>query len=289
MSNEQPEPWIIDATDESFQKDVIERSSECLCIVDFWAEWCAPCRMLGPVLEEVTREFKGQFILVKVNTENAQKVSMDYGIQSIPAVFAFINGEPVDGFAGVLPKDQITEWIKAQLAGDEIRQAIHLADTDPQSAIKVLEDLRQGGESPETADNAEITIALANAYLETGAIEKTTSLIEELEARGFLEPEAEKIKAKLDMQSLGEIDLDEAAARAKAEPDNLEIQLEYASALFGHSRHQEGFEVCLEVVQRDKKGVGDKARELMVEVFRTLPDDSELTSEYRRRLSMALY
>lgn len=276
--------WKIDATDETFEKEVIERSKNTLCVVDFWAEWCGPCRMLGPILEELAQEFEGKFTLVKIDTEQAPQVSASFGIQSIPAVFAFSNGEPVDGFLGVRPKEQIKEWIESQLSSGEIQAAIDLVQSDPESAISQLENFQK-----ENEDEPAIQIALADAYLHAGKEEQAAKVIASLEDRGFLEPAAEKIKAKLDIKSKERLDLEATQKKADENPDDLGLKLEFASALFGHDHFEQGFEVCLDVIKQDKTGAGDKARELMVEVFRSLPDDSELTHEYRRKLSMALY
>lgn len=276
--------WIIDATDESFEKEVLERSKSTLCIVDFWAEWCGPCRMLAPILEELAAEYEGKFTLVKVDADQSQQTAMKFGVQSLPSVFAFADGEAVDGFMGVLPKEQIKEWIDNQLAGNEVFDAINLTESAPEEAIEKLTVLQE--KHPE---EVMIRIGLADAYFNTGKIEECRAIIAQLEDRGFLEPEAQKIKAKLDMQAKGGIDISEAKSNAEANPDDLNIQLAYANALVGQSRYEEAFEICLGIVQKDKKGVGDEARALMVEVFKSLPDDSELTHVYRRKLSMLLY
>ena len=284
MADQKKSPWIVDAIDESFEKEVIQRSQTTLCLVDFWAEWCAPCRMLGPVLEELACEYDGKFTLVKVDTEKAPQASVDYGIQSLPAVFAFFGGEPVDGFTGGVAKPQIKEWIDAQLAGNEVRAALQLVESDPDSAIQKLSAVR-----PTHPDEPTLLIGLAEAHINKGQVDQAELIIETLENRGFLEPEAQKIKAKIELESRSGIDIEQAKSKAEAEPGNLELQFEYASALVGQQNYIEAFEICLGLVQIDKAGVGDQARQLMVDVFRTLPDESELTHEYRRKLSLALY
>ena len=282
--SEKKSEWIIDATDDTFQKDVVERSKSKLCIVDFWAEWCGPCRMLGPVLEELAEEFQGKFYLVKIDTDAAQKTAAEFGISSIPAVFAFVDGDAVDGFAGVMPKEQIKQWIDGQLEAGEIDSVIAMVQTDPESAlVKLKEYFEENPEEPA------IQIAMAEAHLSLNQEAEAREIILQMEDRGYLEPEAEKIKAKMDLKSKEGLDVDASRAKAESEPDNLEFQLEYANALFGHDQYEQGLEICLEVVQKEKTGVGDKARELMLEVFRSLPEGSELTIKYQRKLSMALY
>lgn len=284
MSENPDENWVINATDEDFEKVVLERSKQTLCVVDFWAEWCAPCRQLGPILEELTAEYKGAFTLVKMDTEQAQQTATSFGVQSIPAVFAVLDGEPIDGFNGVMPKEQIKEWIDKLLEQNEFVNAKSLIDSDPESAEAKLKYLLDAN-----PNDPRIEIALADLYLRQGREEECSQSIAKLEERGFLEPEAEKIKATLELKSKSDVDIDSVKAKAEAAPDDLELQLELADAYVGQQQFETAFKICLDLVERDKKGVGDKARQLMVDVFRTLPDDSDLTSEYRRKLSSALY
>ena len=276
--------WVINATDDDFEKEVIERSKQTLCVVDFWAEWCAPCRTLGPILEELTTEYQGAFTLVKIDTEKAQQTATSFGIQSIPAVFAVLDGEPIDGFNGVMPKEQIKEWIDKLLEQNEFVNAKNIMDSDPSSAESKLKFLLEANPS-----DARIEIALADLYLRQDREDECSQILAKLEERGFLEPEAEKIKATLDLKCKSDVDIDEVKAKAEASPNDLELQLELADGYVGKQQFETAFEICLEIVRQDKKGVGDKARQLMVDVFRTLPADSDLTSEYRRKLSTALY
>ena len=108
-------PWIIEADDATFQSDVAERSRELPVVVDFWAEWCQPCRMLSPILEKLAREFDGKFLLAKIETEKAPKIATAFGVQSIPAVYGLRDGQLVDFFAGLLPEVQIRSWIERLL------------------------------------------------------------------------------------------------------------------------------------------------------------------------------
>ena len=110
--SEMKSPWIIDVTDENFEVEVLERSQTATVVVDFWAEWCGPCRMLGPILEKLAVEFDGNFILAKADTEKASKAAGQFGVQSIPAVYGLRDGQVVDGFMGALPEEQIRQWLQ---------------------------------------------------------------------------------------------------------------------------------------------------------------------------------
>ncbi|MEC9093761.1 MAG: tetratricopeptide repeat protein [Planctomycetota bacterium] len=284
MADETKSQWVVDATDECFEKEVIQRSQSTLCLVDFWAEWCAPCRILGPVLEELANDYQGKFTLVKVDTEKAPQASMNYGVQSIPIVFAFLGGEPVDAFTGSLAKAQIKEWIDNQLVSQEVSNALKLVDSEPDTAIEKLTAIRSS-----QADQPTLLMGLATAHLNKGSVDQAKLIIETLEERGFLEPEAQKIKAKIEMHSRSNIDIEQALQQAESDPTNLGLQFKYASGLVGQQEYGKALEICLGLVEADKTGVGEQARQLMVDIFRALPDESELTHEYRRKLTMALY
>ena len=129
--------WVIETTDERFEQDVIERSKEVPVVVDFWAEWCAPCRMLAPMLENLVMEFAGKFVLVKANTEQMPKAAGQFRIQSIPAVYGFRDGEVRDYFIGVLPEHQLKLWLERLLptaAEQRAAEAAKIAQIDPQTA-----------------------------------------------------------------------------------------------------------------------------------------------------------
>ncbi len=276
--------WIVDTTDDNFDADVIQRSASIPVVVDFWADWCAPCRMLGPVLESLATELNGKFLLVKADTEKNQSAAAQYGVSGIPAVFAVVEGEIVDGFQGALPEESVRQWLTALFTKSELQQAKSLMDSDPDLAETTLRSILL--ESP---DAPEVSIALAELLLDSDRDDECRQIIDGLADRGFLEPAAETLKAKLELKSKATLDIDAITARAETSPDDLTIQLELAQALVGNTRYEEAFKICLQLVEKDRKGFGEQARELMVEVFRALPDDSELTREYRRKLSMLLY
>ena len=239
--------------------------------------------MLAPLLEKLTDEYGGRFTLVKANTDETPQAGQ-FGVQGIPAVFAVLDGEVIDSFQGVLPEESIREWLDNLFKLSELSDARRLIASDPAAAESKLR-----GILADAPHDSAASIALADLLLQQHQREEATAIIEQLEQRGFLEPEGEKIKAALDLQQKSEIDIDAVRTAASAAPDDLELQLELAQALAGQQEYEAAFEICLSLVGRDRKHTGEKARELMVEVFRVLPDDSELTSNYRRKLSMALY
>lgn len=274
---------VIETTDETFDIDVFGRST--LVLVDFWAEWCAPCRMLMPILEKLATEYADWLTLVKVNTEVCPETARQFQVQGVPSVFAIIDSEIIDSFQGAMPEPAIREWIlalRAKVRINELRQG--LAENS-EEAVQGLRDLIQ-----EDARDAEPTILLAQYFCDQHEDEEARKLIETLEQRGYLEPVADKIKAQLEMRRRAStVSVQSAQEAATAAPADLGLQFELAAALAAAEQYVECFEICLRLVAEDRRGTGEQARALMVEVFKILPEDSELTSEYRRKLSMALY
>ncbi|MEX0819406.1 MAG: tetratricopeptide repeat protein [Pirellulaceae bacterium] len=279
-----PSPWIINTTPESFEQDVFKRSLEAPVVVDFWAAWCAPCRALTPILEGLATEFDGKFTLVKANTEEVPDAAAKFNVQGIPAVYAVIDGEVVDFFTGALPEAQIRDWLHRLFTISTFAEAQRLEESAPEAAEAKYRSLAE-----QAPNNAEFQIGLARTLLAQKRFDDCQRVIEELERRGFLEPEAEKVKAALDLRGLEGIDLEQVRQAAAAEPDNFSLQLQLAEALAGSQQYEEALQTCLAIVERDRKGLGDSARQIMVDIFRVLPHDSGLTTTYRRKLSTALY
>ncbi len=276
--------WVVNTTDEDFEAIVFQGSKERLVVVDFWAEWCAPCRALGPVLEKLADEFAGRFVLAKANTDTTQRAAAEFQVSGIPAVFAMLDGNIVDSFQGAMPEAAIRDWINKQLAGTLLLDAKRLAATDPVAAESKLREILEQAPGDSTA-----LIPLAELLLGQQRNDECREIIHQLEKRGFLESTAEKIKAALELSSKASMSIEAVRAEAEASPKNFELQLTLAEVLAGHQEYEQAFEICLSLVALDRKLTGEKARALMVDVFRVLPDDSELTRDYRRKLSMALY
>lgn len=287
-------PWIIDATPENFQAEVVDRSHQLPIVVDFWADWCQPCKMLAPLLEGLAREFDGQFVLVKANTEQVPSIAGQFGVQSIPAVFGVRDGQIVDFFNGLLPEPQLREWIKRLMptpAERLVSEAKGKLATSPAEAEELLHaalDL--------DAELVPAKIALAELLLggEQTTPERTAEaarLIAELEERGFLEPEAEKVKAALELRQEGTASgsIESCRAALAADPKNFQLQLALARSLAAAGQYEPALQQALALVEEDRHKTGEEGRALMVDIFRLLPEDSELTSTYRRKLSSALY
>jgi len=290
MSNpDKASPWIVDADEATFQTAAVERSRELPVVVDFWAPWCQPCLLLGPVLEKLAAEYAGKFLLVKADVDKLPGIAAGFGVQSIPAVYAMRDGQLLDFFVGLKSEEQLRGWIDRLLpspAEQLVIEARSLAASDPKAAeAKYLEA------SQLDANLAAAKIGLAELLLQQGRADEARAILDELERRGFLEPEAEKLKAQMHLAapSNATVDLNQLRAAAAAEPKNLAAALALAEGLASQGQYEEALDTALSVVQSGKKELVEPARKLMVDVFRLLPDDSPLVTDYRRRLSTALY
>lgn len=282
-------PYITETTVETFEADVVQKSMECLVLVDFWAPWCEPCRMLTPLLEKVVTEQAGKVQLVKINIDEQQQLAAAFGVQSIPLVVALREGQPLDQFGGALDEEQLRQWVSQMLPSrteELFQKGMELEENDPAAAEACY---REAAElSP---DEDAIKVALARVTLAQDRDEEAARIIAELEQRGFLEPDAERVKSQLELRAAADEagDVAEARKAAEANPDDFSLQLKLAEALSGSRKHEEALQICLTIIERDKAGVGGEAKETMVRIFDTLGPSSELTSEYRRKLATAWY
>jgi putative thioredoxin len=283
------DPAIFDATTDTFEASVVLKSSEVPVVVDFWAPWCNPCLQLGPVLEKLAREYGGRFLLAKVNIDQSPEVAAEFGVRSIPAVFALKNAQVADAFMGVQSESSIRGWIDRILPTEAERitaeGAKHEANHDLDAAeARYLEAVAQSPDFPDAL------IGLVRVALEREDLDAARLRIEALERRGFLEPEAEKLKAEILLrdQARGAGSVDAARAALAQSPDDLERKFALAEALAAAGEYAEALPLCLDLVERDRKGVGEKARKTMVAIFQLLPPGSELVTEYQRQLSFAL-
>ena len=285
---------IKETTTQTFVKDVIEESRRQPVMIDFWAPWCGPCRQLTPVLEKVIRAAKGKARLVKMNIDDHPAIPGQLGIQSIPAVIAFVNGQPADGFLGALPESQVTAFverlIKDRVGGEEkdlLKAAdAALADGDPAHAAdlyaKVLQD---------DAGNTHALAGLARAYVETGALEQAKQMLALVPEAKRNEAPVAAARAALELAeqatSLGPVA--ELEQKVAANPLDHQARYDLALALNAKGRRNETLDHLLEIVKRDRKWNDDGARKQLVQLFDAWGPADEATVSGRRRLSSILF
>jgi len=282
-------PFISDVLTDEFERDVIEKSMQVPVVVDFWATWCEPCRQLTPLLEKLAIEYAGKFQLAKINIDQCPDIAGMFQVQSIPYVAAISQGQPVNHFMGPLPEDQLREWLGTFLpsAAEELfRKGEELEKENPASAEVCYRDALEL-----QPDDERIKIRLAAVVLAQNRDEEAAKIIAELEGRGFLEPEAERVKSELELrQGAGESGGTlEARAAVEANPTDYSLQIKLADALAVENKHREALEICLKVIVAEKSKAGVEAKETMVKIFDLLGGGSELTSEYRRKLATLWY
>jgi putative thioredoxin len=289
-----PEGLVKDTTTQTFIKDVIEESKRQPVLVDFWAPWCGPCKQLTPVIEKVVKAAKGKVKLVKMNIDEHPAIPGQLGIQSIPAVIAFVNGQPADGFLGALPESQVVaflERITKERIGGESKDLLKaadaaLADGDAAGAAEIYAKLLA-----EDSANIPALAGLARAYVETGAIEQakqTLAMVPEAK-RNEAPVAAARAALELTEQARSVGPLPDLEQRVAANPLDHQARFDLALALNAKGRRQDAVDHLIEIVRRDRKWNDDGARKQLVQFFEAWGPTDEATVAGRKRLSSILF
>jgi putative thioredoxin len=285
---------VKDTTTQTFVKDVVEESKRQPVLIDFWAPWCGPCKQLTPVLEKAVRAAKGKVKLVKMNIDEHPAIPGQMGIQSIPAVIAFVNGQPADGFMGALPESQVVAFLERltkDRIGGEAKDLLAaadaaLADGDPAGAADLYAQLLA-----EDNANVQALAGLARCYVQTGAIEQAKQTLALVPDSKHNDASFVAAKAALDLaeqaKSLGPIA--ELEQKVAANPLDHQARFDLALALNGKARRLEALDQLIRIVKRDRKWNDDGARKQLVQFFDAWGPTDEATIEGRKRLSSILF
>jgi putative thioredoxin len=285
---------IKDTTTKTFLQDVIEESKRQPVLVDFWAPWCGPCKQLTPVLEKAIRAAKGKVKLAKMNIDEHPAVAGQLGIQSIPAVIAFVNGQPADGFMGALPEGQVMEFLQRLTKG-----AVGAEERD---LLKTAEEALAAGDASGAAEiyaaalaqesgNVAAIAGLARCQLELGSLEQAKQTLMLVPPNKQADAAVSAVRAAIELaeqaQALGP--LDELEQKIAANPLDHQARFDLAVALNAAGKRDEATGHLLEIVKRDRKWNEDGARKQLVQFFEAWGGDDPATVEGRRRLSSLLF
>jgi len=289
-----PQQHVKDSDTDNFIADVIEASQQAPVIVDFWAPWCGPCKQLGPMLEKTVNQARGAVSLVKINVDENQRLAAQLQIQSIPAVMAFSQGRPVDGFVGALPESQIKEFV-SRLAGgaggptteDMLaagKQALESGDTRSAGAIfqQVL------AEEPE---NPVAIAGLARCLLADGNVDAARQVLDQAPNTPAEHAEITAVRNALALaeETANTEDPAALARRLEANPDDHDARFGLAMALFARGSREDAVEHLLELIRRDREWNEEAARKQLLKLFDAMGPTDPLTVKGRRRLSSLLF
>jgi putative thioredoxin len=283
-------PYISVGTQENFVQTVIEKSRQVPVLVDFWADWCAPCKNLMPILSKLAVEYGGKFCLVKVNTDEQQGLAMHFGIRSLPTVKLFRDGQPVDEFMGALPEQAVRQFLDRHV-GDEVEmfleQIDHLiAEGDSANAEAALGQALQ-----QLPDDARVLLKLAGLRLDNGDAEGARELYGRLTPEQLDTPAAKSLEARFALSERASDAPAESELRAaiEREPNDLKARDQLSAVLYARNDIEGAMEQLLEIVKRDRAWEEDSGRVQLLKMFEALGNANPAVQKYRRKLAVSLY
>ncbi len=280
-------PLVYEVTDHSFETAVLERSRQVPVVVDLWAPWCGPCRTLGPLLERLTEEYAGAFELAKVNVDESPGLSQAFGVQSIPMVLGFRDGQIAAEFVGALPESGVREFIQRLLpsradelaaqAGDKLAAGKH-AEAEALCREALASDARHGG----------ALLKLATILAERGESDEALELLERVDP-GPWRDQADRLAAQIRVGQGAPVDREALRRRLEQNPDDCEARMALAQAAAAAKQYEEALQGYLEVVRRDRAYDDEAGRKAMLDLFALLGSDHPLTDRYRSELAKVLF
>lgn len=287
---------IVDGTDATFMQDVIEASQTVPVIVDFWAPWCGPCKTLGPAIEAAVTAAGGRVKLVKIDVDANPGYAGQLQVQSIPTVYAFFNGQPVDGFQGALPQSEIEAFVEkvANLAG--------APDNGLADAIEAAEGMLEEGAAADAAEtfaailqedpvNAAAYAGLVKSYLALEDVDQAEAILNGAPAEISTDPALEAVAAQIALakEAADAGPVAELEAQVAAEPDNHQARLDYATALHAAGQSEEAVDQLLECFKRDKEWNDGAAKAQLFKLFEAMPANDPVVLNGRRKLSSMIF
>lgn len=280
--------YIIDVTDANL-RDILELAQHTPVVFDFWAEWCSHCKSLMPILEKLAHEYQGQFILAKVDCDQQPAVASQFGIRSLPTVYMFKNGEPVDGFQGAIPESEIREKLLQILPQqDELKleQAIQLlGEGKHQEAVPVLK------EALELSGNAsDIALLLAETYIVLNKMDDAEGLLNQIPLQDR-DSRWQGLTAQIELarQAADTPEIQQLQQAMQQEPDNAELAVKLALQWHQVGRNEEALSLLMGFLRRDLGAANGGARKTLTDIIAALGNGDPLAGQYRRQLYSLLY
>jgi putative thioredoxin len=297
QGNKSGSPHIKDSGLATFAADVLEASREVPVIVDFWAPWCGPCKQLGPALEKAVAAANGAVKLVKVNIDENQEIARQLRIQSIPTVYAFRNGQPVDGFMGAIPESQVKQFVQT-LAGGANSGHDHAAEI-----LEVAEQAFAAGNVGEAAQayahvlqdepgHPKAVAGLARCYLKSGDLERAKTTLALVRPDDANDEAVRAVAAELSLRegaAAAKGKTGELESKVAASPNDHQARYDLAMALDANGNREGAIEALLEIVRRDRKWNDEAARKQLVTLFEAMGPTDDRTIAARRKLSSILF
>ena len=285
---------IIDGTDASFMQDVVEASREVPVIVDFWATWCGPCKTLGPALEAAVAKQKGKVRLVKIDVDKNPAYAGQLRVQSIPTVYAFWQGQPVDGFQGALPASQVDQFVQklAQMGGDDgLDEAIEAAEQMLEEGAAVDAAQTFAAILQEEPENPRAYAGLVRSMILAGDLDQAEAILNGAPAAITAKPEMEAVRAQIGLarQAAKAGPVEGLTARVERDPADLQARFDLATALHAAGRVQEAVDQLLEIFRRDREWNGGAAKTQLFTIFDALPPKDPIALGGRRKLSSLIF
>lgn len=282
--------YVSVGTQENFVQAVIEKSKQVPVLVDFWADWCAPCKNLMPILAKLAEEYAGKFHLVKVNTDEQQALAMHFGIRSLPTVKLFRDGQPVDEFMGALPEQGVRQFLDRHV-GDEVEMFLEQIDNLVAEGDSANAEAALGQALQQLPDDSRVLLKLAGLRLDRGDVEGARELVDRLPPDQLDSPGAKSIQARFALSERASDAPEEGELRAAIErdPNDLKARDQLSAVLYARNDIEGAMEQLLEIVKRDRTWEDDSGRMQLIRMFDALGSSNPIVQKYRRQLAVSLY
>lgn len=280
--------WTIEVGENDFETAVLERSQEVPVVVDFWAPWCGPCRVLGPILEKLAEEYSGEFILAKINVDESPSLANAFGIQGIPAVKLFQGGEVAGEFTGALPEPMVREMLARFLPSESDKKAQDAGDLEQEGKLAEAKTLYEEILEKDPGHSRSL-LGLGRLLMNEGDYEHAVNSLEQISLAAEERKEADRFLARLRLRGEGNQDESSLRAAVQSDPKNLAARFNLAQTLAGNEKFEDALTEFLTIVKTDRGFKDDGARKAMVQVFEVLGSDHPLTDKYRAELAKVLF